>query len=385
LDGAYRATADAEHPGSAWTAAAVTAVLAAKRCDNGVVAPAVPDVDWSDVEEAVFLHRVEGLLAPHGTQLGMPSDLAARMSNAHRRLLHSGIAAARDTDILSGVFERAGIEHLIVKGVVFMAAIGELPALRGGGDIDVWVRPEQTTAAEMVARNHGWHWRPHAEPLPEPAGGWRWRTMIYIANERPLDHPDRATLDLHWRLAAHQGELGFDFDTAQERSIVVPAVGASVRTLCLEDTFVHIAQHGRKEAWSTLRHLVDVVQLVDACGPDVTRQLAGTHRNVALALLVASRIAPRLEELADGADSRTRRLAAEAWGNCLSLAYPLRVRIALSGREAWRARWRNEYWLARSAPDWATKGAWAVKLAVPLRLLVATPQRLRQVSRSDSR
>ncbi len=374
-----------QHPGSAWTAAAVVAVLAAQRSGEDRLAPVPPDGDWSAVAQAMYLHRVHALLAPHLRRLGGPDQFAEQISTAHRRLLHRGIGVVGDTEAVSSLLCAAGIDHLIVKGVVFTAAVGDLPALRGAGDIDLWVRPQQAGQVELLARAQGWHRRPRAAGLPEPADTWRWRTMVRWAHEQPLDHPDRATLDLHWRLSEHQGELGFDFDEAYERSVPVPAVGPSVRSLRLDDAFVHIAQHGRKEAWSTLRHLVDVVQLVDACGPDMTRELARTHRNVALALLTASRIAPWLDELADTADSRTRALAAEAWENCLSLEYPLQIRSALTGGDARRSRLRHESWLARSAPDWATRRAWAVNLAVPLRGLVDPDPPLLAVPRAGVR
>ena len=264
----------------------------------------------------------------------------------------------------------AGIEHLIVKGVVFNATIGELPALRGGGDIDVWVRPEQVGEVELLLRDHGWHRQPMAERLPQPGDTWRWSTFVRLANEQPLSHPDRTMLDLHWRLAVHQHELGFDFDSAHQRSIWVPSVGPTVRTLCLDDTFVHIAQHGRKDAWPTLRHLLDVVRLVDACELEHTRDLVRTHRNVALAVQVAAHVAPWLEDSTGDADDRVRKLADEAWRNCLSLEFPLPARRELTASRARRMRVRYESWLARSAPDWATRRSWAVHLAVPLRPLV---------------
>jgi len=360
-------------------------VLAAQRSGDDPVAPAPPDVDWSVVAQAMNVHRVQPLLGPHLHRLGAPEPFAERISTAHRRLLHSGIGVVRDTEVASRLLRDAGIDHLIVKGVVFAAVVGDLPALRGAGDIDLWVRPHQAGEVELLARAHGWHRRQRADRLPEPADTWRWRTMVRWAHEEALDHPDRATLDLHWRLAERQAELGFDFDEAFERSVPVPAVGPSVRTLCLDDTFVHIAQHGRKEAWSTLRHLVDVVQLVDTRGPDMTRELTRAHRNVALAVLTASRIAPWLETLADSADSRTRSLAGEAWENCLSLEYPLNIRSALTGSDARRARLRYESWLARSAPDWATRRAWAVNLAVPLRGLVDPDPPLRAIPRAGIR
>ena len=359
-----------QHPGSAWTAAATASVLAASRHGTAVTALPPPETDWSTVVHAIILHRVHGLLGPHVGQLGMPAEHAARVSAAQRQMLNNGIAEVRDTDAVSRLLDDAGIQHLVVKGIVLGAAVGEMPALRGGGDIDVWVRERQVAEAEAVARAHGWRRRPIAERLPEPGDTWRWRTLLRFAHEEALDHPERATLDLHWRLAERQGELGFDFDDAYSRSAPVPAVGPTVRTLCLEDTFVHVAQHGRKEAWSTLRHLVDVVRLVDACGAEVSRDLARTHRNVGLAVLTATNIDSSLADLAEPAAQRIRSLAGEAWEGCLSLEFPQQIRRAQRAHRARRIRRRYESWLVRSSPDWSTRAEWAVQLAVPLRPLV---------------
>jgi hypothetical protein len=327
-------------------------------------------VDWSLVAEAVFMHRVHVLLAPHATKLGMPDELADHISRAQRQILEGGIAQVRDTSVVSEMLEAAGVEHLIVKGVVLAAAMEDLPALRGRGDIDLWVRAEDVGKVESIARSAGWRRRPIAARLPEPDSSWRWRTLLRFAHEQALDHPERATLDLHWRLAECQAELGFDFDDAYERSIPMPAAGPSVRTLSLEDTFVHIAQHGRKEAWATLRHLVDVIRLVDVFGPDRSRELSRKHQNVALAILTAANLEPSLAELAGAANERTQSLAEEAWKGCLSLEFPQQIRRSLTGQQAWRARWRYESWLIRSAPDWPTRAALAAQLAVPLRPLV---------------
>lgn len=363
-------TGTVQHPGSAWAAAAVARTLKAGRRGGDLIPPTPPEADWPTVVEAVILHRVHGLLGPHVAELGMPDEYAARVSAAQRRLLDRGLAEIRDTDVVSRCLSEAGIAHLVVKGVVLGAAVGEMPALRGGGDIDVWVREEQVGDAEAVALANGWRRRAIAARLPPPSDTWRWQTLLRFAQEEALDHPERATLDLHWRLAGYQPELGFGFEEAYARSVPVPAAGPTVRTLWLEDTFVHVAQHGRKEAWPTLRHLVDVVHLVGAYGPERSRDLACRHQNVAVAILTAAHLDPSLTELVGSAHAKVRALAQEAWHGCLSLEYPQQIRRALTGGPAWRTRWRYESWLLRSAPDWPTRADWALQLAVPLRPLV---------------
>jgi hypothetical protein len=91
---------------------------------------------------------------------------------------------------------------------------------------------------------------------------------------------------------------------------------------------------------------------------------------VALAILTAANLEPSLAELAGAANERTQSLAEEAWKGCLSLEFPQQIRRSLTGQQAWRARWRYESWLIRSAPDWPTRAALAAQLAVPLRPLV---------------
>jgi hypothetical protein len=358
------------HPGSRWTAAAVTEVLDAQRANRPVKPPSISEPDWDDVVRATIRHRVHVLLAPHLSELGVPEPTAGRLSQAHRRTFQSGMAEVRDTVAVSTFLDDAGIDHLIVKGAAFSWTVGELPAQRGGGDVDVWVRPFDVARAERLAREHGWQRRPSAERLPEPGDGWRWRTFLRLTYEHALDHPELTTLDLHWRLARHQPELGFDFADAWERSVAVPVLGPAARTLCPDDAFVHIAQHGRKEAWPTLRHLVDVARIAETIGPHRTRALARQHQNVALALTVSARVAPWLAELVDPGHRRVDALADEAWQGCLSLQYRLATRRNLPARSARRIRAQHESWVLRSAPDWATRLMGMVSLAIPVRLLI---------------
>ena len=200
--------------------------------------------------------------------------------------------------------------------------------------MELRVRPAQVAEVESLALSNGWFRRPINASLPQPTGTWRWRALLRFSHEEPLGHADRTTLDLHWRLAQHQNQVGFDSDQAYARSVPVQAIGDSVRPLCLADTFVHIAQHDRKEALPTLRHLVGVVRLVDTVGEDKTRQLAESHRNVALALITDARIAPALADLINTTDQRTRKLADDAWAGCLSLELSLQIRRELIGSTA---------------------------------------------------
>jgi hypothetical protein len=316
---------------------------------------------------AIVRHRVVPLLAPHAAALGLPDVQQHRLHEMHLGVAGAGLANAAHTDAASAVLADAGVDHLVVKGAVLPPLVGQTPASRGPGDIDVWVRTDAWADAERALGAAGWSRRDGTADLPVPGDGWRGRVVQRVGMEMPLDHPRRSTVDLHWRLVPDHREVRFGFDEALARSVPVPEVGPTVRTLCPVDALDHIAQHGRKEHWPVLRQLVDVADLAAACGDDL-EELVRTSPNARVALATAAHVDARLSDL-PGIDRRARRLADEAWTGCLSLHWPLSTLWSATGLERVRVRARRESWDLRSAPSASVAAAHVGRALVPVRLL----------------
>ena len=357
------------HPGSPWVAEAVARVMAFDRAAIPIEPLPAPSgsTTWADVLDAMVMHRVVEVVFPHAKALGMDGDSVAIMYGMRHQLVAAGLRLELDTNAVSALLDADGIEHLMVKGAALAALMGLAPSGRGAGDVDVWVRAADVERTEQVFHANGWGRQNPS--LPTPADGWRWRLMLSVGNELPQLGTGLSHVDLHWRLTPFVGENIADFDTAYARSVRVEAMGESVRTMCPTDALRHLAQHARKDAWPTIRHIVDIVRIARVCDPHDVTAMAASEPNVALAMAM---VATLTDQPVPGwePDVRTRSLAARAWQGCLGLGNSLVQRNAATGFQAVATRARFEWWQVYSAPGWRSRLSWAVKLAVPLQLMV---------------
>ena len=370
-------------PSSAVVARAVAAVLAAERVGGGV-ASVIGDA--SDLAESVLLHRVHHVVGPYLADLGFDEDDRRHLTVAGRRSAAHGLANMAHTAAASKTLHDAGVDHLVVKGVAISAGSGRHPAARGSADIDIWVDPSSVEAAEVALGSAGWHRPQYLTGLPRPGDGWRWRVTDWIRPELPLDHPERAQIDLHWRLVPDRREMPYrDFAAAHADSVPLPEIGPTVRTLSPVATLLHIAQHGRKDGFATLRHLTDITDAARRI-PDATlSELVGEHPNLRLAFATAAPIAPWLLEFVID-DRRCRRLGDDAYRTCLALRRSIPVRRSLSGSDARRSRLDREWWRIRSAPSALVAGRSFMVMVAPQRLLFSDERNpVRRLARSIRR
>lgn len=352
-----------------WLLSAVRALVAVDRPARGqapCLSAEFSDDEWREIVGQIRRHRLTMLFAAHAGALQLPDTVRATLAAARRRQMGEGLIATAHTSTLSSALQAGGVDHLVVKGAALSALVHDEPAARGVGDIDVWVRPEGVERAEAVIAELGWRPRPATGRRAEPGDGWRWGLYRFGLHERPWDGDGRPTVDVHWRLAHRQDNLGFDFDEAHGRSVPVTAIGPTVRTLCAADALAHMTEHARKEAFPTLRSLFDIVQLVDLCGPDVVVGMAQgrspSARNVQLGLAVAAEIAPDLAMI-HPPSARQRRLARRAVEGCMSLRMGGNVRVGLGGSERKRISLHHHTWVVVSAPSPASAASYLARLA----------------------
>jgi hypothetical protein len=351
---------------SSWMLAALVLVTDVERSGGraAVAPPPLDDGDWPVVLGQIRRHRLTQLFAAHADLLGLPQRVAAALADGRRRQTGEGLIATADAALVSTALHEAGVDHLAVKGVSLSVLLHGEPAARGTGDIDLWVRPDSVEQTETVLAELGWVARVDPGLRTEPGDGWRWGLYRYAFHERAWDRPARPTVDIHWRLAHHPGALGFGFAEASGRAVAVPSVGPHVRTLCAPDALVHMVEHGRKEAFPTLRSLVDIVRLADLSGRATVAELAkgrsSRARNLRLGLAVASAIAP---DLADWVplSGRCRRLADTALEGCLSLELGGGVRHTLGPRERAAVSARHQAWTFRSSPGPVSAVSYALR------------------------
>ena len=262
---------------SRWVATAVSRVLQQRHPGSALAPLTLPPpsaASTDDLIEAIARHRVIPLLTPWADPLGLPPDAVAKLQALRRQEHLLGLANIVGTVTAAQALSVAGVDHLVVKGVCLPALSHRQPAARGRGDVDVWVRASDLGAAESALARAGWRRSEQHRTLPHQGDGWRWGILVRFSYELTLTHPRHSDVDLHWRLGHVGREFSFSFEQALSQSVALPAVGQGVRTLAPLQALEHLAQHGRKEAWPTLRHLVDIIELSECCGLQRVRDLA---------------------------------------------------------------------------------------------------------------
>ena len=339
-------------PGSNWTAAALRFALAENAGGSTPIPPRAGPDTWTETVFAVSHHRVAGILAPHAEELGVPADVAEQLRGLHFANAADALLLMAQTGDVATLLADAGVRSLAIKGVCLAAVQGRQLSSRGSGDLDVWIDPADIMRAvdALVAEGSGVH---PPDPTPLLRGNaWRKRLYKWVTPEMVLSY--RGTdLDLHWRLLRSPSHIRLDFDTAWERSVAVAKLGHNVRTLCPTDALRHVAAHGTKDYWATLRHVTDVVYLARMIDPEELRELAKSDCLVDLALTVAAHLAPELAYIATGS-RRTTRLARQSWNACLSMQMRPQFVRAQTGRTNIWLRLRILQWQVRSSPNLAT-------------------------------
>ena len=87
---------------------------------------------------------------------------------------------AADLSVALAALRDADVRALAFKGVALSAqAYGDF-SLRGAGDLDVLVAPEDLERAHGVLRSAGWA---PAPGYPTPGPSWAWRHFVRTGNE----------------------------------------------------------------------------------------------------------------------------------------------------------------------------------------------------------
>lgn len=272
-------------------------------------------LDWVQVVDLVTSHGVAPYVVSRSTvaDVEMPeivSDVLARAAFDHAE---GALAQAAHLIALTRELESVGIASIALKGpVLAWRAYGDL-GLRETGDVDVLVAPGDvdSTVAQLV--NHGYQLvlrytsdSPECAAYREVAADLRlgagrrtdaslarhrpsavvtnWQSFLRFSNELSWYHPDRGSLDLHWRL--FKNSWLFPFDPWSHRSTVVHN-GTRIGILEPEVDLLYLATHGAKHAWSRMKWLLDLPMLIRAEGLDLA-VLAELARRSGLDAVVGS-------------------------------------------------------------------------------------------------
>ncbi|KRF02639.1 hypothetical protein ASG88_04515 [Nocardioides sp. Soil777] len=212
----------------------------------------------NDVSPAEFLasarqHHVLPFLAHHSHRLDLPTDLDAAMTAASTRVNASVRVLVGELAHALEALTRADVRALVFKGLALATQAYGHASVRGAGDLDLLVSPQDLVAAHEALVRAGWR---HDPTYPRPAPSWAWRHMVRTGYELTLES-DVSILDLHWHLSPMKSTSP-SFDDLWRRREVLDIGGRQVPTLSRYDALAHSAAHSAKDQWRWLRSLLDV-------------------------------------------------------------------------------------------------------------------------------
>lgn len=182
--------------------------------------------------ETARRHRVHLLLA---ASIESSSELDPDLS--HELKLSAAMDAAREAELrrLLRALAAEDVEVLLLKGAGLAYAVYPAPHLRPRVDTDLMLRYASLARAEQVFSALGW--QRSIEPERELSSAQR-----HYAKPGPCGTTDH--LDVHWKISNPRVFAdALSFEELRARSINVPALGESARTLAYPDALFLACLH----------------------------------------------------------------------------------------------------------------------------------------------
>lgn len=303
--------------------------------------------DWPGFVRAVDAHAVAPIVyAPLVQTGGVPAEPLAQLRAAVDENALRSIILARTLREIVALLEQEQIPVIPIKGpLLARAAYGDL-ARRRFADLDLVVHRRDLDCARAILAQRGF--QPFIA-LPHDAESALLGADYHIVL---VDAEHGIVVELHWALIRAGLSALRDESWAWTHACDTTALGAPMRTLGIDATFVYLCVHGSKHLWSQLGWLCDVAALArtneGALSWPAVRELAwsiGATRMVALGCALASELLGAEQCDAFGAvDAHARHLAldvrARLFDNAPAMSLPafqLRVRTRLGDRIAYLA------------------------------------------------
>jgi len=240
-------------------------------------------VDWEQFTTLVAQHEVAP--AVYKALRGIP-DIPPVCLNSLRAQFHqAGLESHRLLDALLAILDLLktnAIAAVPYKGPVLSAMLYGDPALRACQDIDVLVRADDVPRVLELLQQRGYQL---VERAIDPAED----------HHQPLAHARTGILvEIHWDIVSLKHGYRLSTNDFWQRLQPVAVNGRPIAAFSPDDMLLLLCVHGTKHYWRSVKWIVDVARLMEACDIDWPRVLHEARRlrienQLALGLLVAQR------------------------------------------------------------------------------------------------
>ena len=224
---------------------------------------------------------------PQGT---FDAGLMAALFDGYRDNVVSELVSAQSAAKLHRLLAGADIPHCLLKGLAVGQRYYAGATLRGTGDIDLLVPEAKFEEANRLLLNAA-----YVAPNPIDALTSRQRRyFMFQQNQVEFQEPGSGVaIELHWRL----DQVPYTLAGLDSGAPLADVSIADARIPCLDDEamLLHLCVHGSKHAWSCLKWVFDLPNVLESRDWDwpALQQKAGAYRcehALLLGLLVAEKL-----------------------------------------------------------------------------------------------
>ncbi|MGE6229115.1 nucleotidyltransferase family protein [Paenibacillus chitinolyticus] len=203
--------------------------------------------------------QVYHMLKEKGRLGELPLFLQDHLKRKAEATLFQNLLLKTETDRLLRLFEEAGLQILLMKGIYFSERYYGGFGVRGTTDIDLLIQPENLSAAAAIVETLGF------ERFDESDASHH---VVYTregaAGRLPI------TVEIHWGLVEFR-TADIDYDLFWSQSLPLQNY-VHIRRMSDSDTFYSICLHGSQHRMNSIRYFLDVVHLLQNADVESVRK-----------------------------------------------------------------------------------------------------------------
>ncbi|MBF0549395.1 MAG: nucleotidyltransferase family protein [Deltaproteobacteria bacterium] len=254
-------------------------------------------VNWKRFLDLVKRHRVHPVVyrnVDRYTREYVPGPVVQALKARFQANLLATLRLSAELTRVSQLLEKSGIPMLCLKGPVLALRLFGDVAWRHYRDLDLLINAVDLDQADKILLAQGYIQSSHGVKLSELRPSQRNYVLTHIKDFEYRHQERQTTIELHWNPFINMtSEQAADTRRFFESGLVHPLWGTSIRSLSDVDTMLYLCEHGTRHAFSRLKWLVDIVELL-GCMKDTswknmveTAEQGDLSRNVGLSLLLA--------------------------------------------------------------------------------------------------
>lgn len=214
-------------------------------------------IEWDLLLRLADHHGVQPILAQYLMSIGehVPFKTLERIKRLYQINVHKVLLLSREFARIVDCLSRADIEFMPYKGLALAETIYGDVALRQSGDVDLLIHAADLTRVREAVT--GLEYSPHQPLLPDEEEAYL-RSGYECAFDGPLG---KNLLEVQWAIQPRFYAVDLGVDQLFRRAVKATVVGAEIKTLSPEDSFLVLALHAAKHVWGKLIWLCDLARI----------------------------------------------------------------------------------------------------------------------------